>query len=132
MARGGISKPIGYETIWKDRKGRTRVKVKVEEGKRFVDKRIVVWKQYHPEDDLKGFCIIHLDNDPLNFDINNLAKVKKEIFLLMLNNKIYFNIPELNKTSILIATNMYESKKKYDRQVNSGKQEIRRNINPTR
>lgn len=111
MPRGGVRKPIGYETIWKDRAGRTRVKVKVEEGKRFIDKRIVVWKKYNPNDDLKGYCIIHLDNDPLNFDIKNLAKVKKEVFLLMLNNHLYFNDADLNKTSILIAQNMYKSKR---------------------
>lgn len=111
MPRGGIKKPVGYETIWKDRTGRTRVKVKVEDGKRFVDKRIVIWNKYHPHDDLKGYCIIHLDNNPLNFDIDNLAKVKKEVFLLMLNNHMYFNNSELNKASILTAEIMYEQKK---------------------
>lgn len=111
MARGGVKKPVGYETVWKDRTGRTRVKVKVEDGKRFVDKRIVVWNKYHPKDNLKGYCIIHLDNNPLNFDINNLAKVKKEVFLLMLNNHMYFNDSELNKASILTAEIMYEQKK---------------------
>lgn len=111
MPRGGIKKPVGYETIWKDRTGRTRVKVKVEDGKRFVDKRIVIWNKYHPEDNLKGYCIIHLDNNPLNFDIDNLAKVKKEVFLLMLNNHMYFNNSELNKASILTAEIMYEQAK---------------------
>ena len=111
MPRGGIRKPIGYETIWKDREGRIRVKVKVADSKRFVDKRIVEWLKYNPNDDLKGYCIIHLDNDPLNFNINNLAKVKKEIFLLMLNNHLYFNDSNLNKIGIKIAENMYETKK---------------------
>lgn len=112
MPRGGIEKPIGYETIWKDRIGRIRTKVKIEHGKRFVDKRIVVWLKHNPNDNLKGYVIIHLDKNTTNFDINNLAKVKKEVFLLMLNNKMYYNEPQLNKTSILIATNMYESKLK--------------------
>lgn len=112
MPKGGQNrKPIGYETIWKDREGRTRVKVKVEEGKKFVDKRIVVWKEHNPEDDLKGYCILHLDNDPLNFDINNLAKVKKEVFLLMLTNHLYFDDAELNKNGILLAEMMYKTKK---------------------
>ena len=112
MPRGGVKKPIGYETIWKDRAGRIRVKVKVAEGKRFVDKRIVEWLKHYPGDDLKGYVIIHLDNDPLNFKKENLAKVKKEIFLLMLNNRMYFDNAELNKTSILTAQVIYESKKK--------------------
>lgn len=112
MARGGVKKPIGYETIWKDRKGRIRTKVKVADGKRLVDKRIVEWLKYNPDDDLKGYCIIHLDNNTRNFDINNLSKVKKEVFLIMLSNHILFDDPELNKTSILVARNMYEAKKK--------------------
>ena len=111
MPRGGIKKPIGYETIWKDREGRIRTKVKVEDGKRFVDKRIVEWLKHNPNDDLKGYCIIHLDKDTTNFNIDNLVKVKKEVFLLMLNNNIYYKNAELNKTSILIATNLYENKK---------------------
>ena len=111
MPRGGVKKPIGYETIWKDREGRIRVKVKVADGKRFVDKRIVEWLKHNSEDNLKGYCIIHLDGDTTNFNIKNLAKVKKEVFLLMLNNHLYFNDPELNKTSILLAQNLYENKK---------------------
>lgn len=110
MPRGGIEKPIGYETIHKDRKGRIRTKVKTRNG--MQDKRIVEWLKYNPGDDLKGYVIIHLDKNTTNFKINNLAKVKKEVFLLMLNNHIYFDNPVLNKTSILIATNMYETKSK--------------------
>ena len=115
MPRGGVSKPIGYETIWKDRKGRTRIKVKTEEGKRFVDKRIVKWLEYNPNDNLNGFVILHLDNNPFNFDKDNLVKVKKEIFLLMLNNHLYFDDKKLNKSAILIATNMYEIKIKKEK-----------------
>lgn len=110
MPRGGIEKPIGYETIWKDRIGRIRTKIKTKDGMK--DKRIVEWLKYNPSDNLKGYVIIHLDKNTTNFDINNLAKVKKEIFLLMLNNKMYYENPQLNKTSILIATNMYETKQK--------------------
>ncbi len=110
MPRGGIEKPIGYETIWKDRAGRIRTKVKTKDGMK--DKRVVEWLKHNPNDNLKGYVIIHLDKNTTNFDIDNLAKVKKEVFLLMLNNKIYYDNPELNKTSILVATNMYESKLK--------------------
>lgn len=110
MPRGGIEKPIGYETIWKDRAGRIRTKVKTKDGMK--DKRIVEWLKHNPNDVLKGYVIIHLDKNTTNFDINNLAKVKKEVFLLMLNNKIYYDEPKLNKISILVAQNMYEIKQK--------------------
>lgn len=110
MPRGGIEKSIGYETVWKDRIGRIRTKVKTKDGMK--DKRKVVWLEHNPDDDLKGYCIIHLDRNTTNFEITNLIKVRKEVFLLMLNNHLYFDNPELNKTSILIAQNMYESKLK--------------------
>lgn len=110
MPRGGVEKPIGYETIWKDREGRIRTKIKTHEG--MIDKRIYIWLKNNPNDNLNGYCIIHLDKNTTNFNINNLAKVKKGVFLLMLNNHIYFDKPELNKTSILIAQNMYEIKQK--------------------
>ena len=110
MPRGGIEKPIGYEIIWKDRAGRIRTKVKTKDGMK--DKRIVEWLKHNPNDVLKGYVIIHLDKNTTNFDINNLAKVKKEVFLLMLNNKIYYDEPKLNKISILVAQNMYEIKQK--------------------
>lgn len=109
MPRGGIEKPIGYETIWKDRNGRIRTKVKIKKGEKMVDKRIAVWRQYHPYDNLKGYCIIHLDGDTTNFDINNLVKVKKEVFLSMLNNHLYFNNPKANKAGILIAKLLYKN-----------------------
>lgn len=112
--RGGVRKPIGYETIWKDRAGRVRIKVKVEEGKRFVDKRIVEWLKYHPGDDLKGYVIIHLDNNPFNFSKDNLAKVEKNTFLKMLNHKVYFDDKELNETSILLIKNIEETKRLED------------------
>ena len=110
MARGGVKKPIGYETIWKDRKGRTRIKVKVEEGKRFMDKRVYEYLKYHPNEDLKGYVILHLDADPFNFDKDNLVKVKKEIHLFMLHHELYFDDAELTKTGIQLATLMYEKK----------------------
>ena len=109
---GRAEKPIGYETIWKDRKGRIRIKVKVAKGKKLVDKRIVEYLKYHPGEDLKGYVIVHMDNDPFNFSEDNLAKIEKNTFLRMLNNKVYFNDKQLNKTSILLMKNVLEAEKK--------------------
>ncbi len=111
MPRGGVKKPIGYETIWKDREGRIRIKVKVEDGKRFVDKRVVEYLKNNPNDDLTGYVIIHLDNNPFNFDKDNLVKVKKEVHMFMLHHDLYFDDPKLTKSGILIAQMMYENKK---------------------
>ena len=61
MPRGGISKPVGYETIWKDREGRIRTKVKTKNG--MIDKRIAIWLDHYPNDNLKGYCILHLDGN---------------------------------------------------------------------
>lgn len=111
MARGGIEKyPIGHEVIWKDRPGRTRIKVKTATNT-FVDKRIVEYLKYHPGEDLKGYVIVHLDSDPFNFDKENLVKIPKEIHMFMLNHKLYYNDAELTKTGILIAQLRCELKK---------------------
>lgn len=111
MARGGIEKPIGYEVIWKDRPGRTRIKVKVAKNT-FVDKRVVEYLKYHSGEDLKGYVIIHLDSDPFNFSKENLVKIPKEIHMFMLHHKLYYNDAELTKTGILIAQLRCELKKK--------------------
>ena len=120
MARGGIPKPVGYETVWKDRNGRIRTKVRVADGRDYgkdrnmIDKRIVVYLDNHKEEnwkDLKGYCIIHLDNDTTNFSPDNLVKVKKEVYLLMLNNRMLYNDPYLNKASIMTAEYIYKIKK---------------------
>ena len=111
MARGGIEKyPIGHEVIWKDRPGRTRIKVKTATNT-IVDKRIVEYLKYHPGEDLKGCVIIHLDSDPFNFNEENLVKIPKEIHMFMLHHDLYYNNAELTKTGIIIAKTRYELKK---------------------
>lgn len=112
MPRCGIQKPIGTESVWKDRIGRVRTKIKVEQPNIWEDKEVYLYKKYNKDSNLKGYVIIHLDNNPYNFDKDNLIKIKKEIFLLMLNNRMLFDDRELNKVSILTATNMYECKKR--------------------
>ena len=108
---GRQEKPVGYETIWKDRKGRTRIKVKVAKGKKMVDKRIVEYLKYHPGEELKGYCIIHLDNNPFNFSKDNLVKVDKKTFHYMISHKqLYFDDADLNKTSLLLIENINKTK----------------------
>lgn len=102
MPRGGVEKPLGYEVVWKDRPGRTRIKVKVATNT-FVDKRKLEYLKYHPGEDLTGYVIIHLDNNPFNFDKENLVKVSKKIHMFMLHHKLYFDNAELTKTGIKLA-----------------------------
>ncbi len=114
MARGGIEKPIGYEVIWKDRPGRVRIKVKVA-PKKFAEKRVVEYLKYHPNEDLKGYVIIHLDSNPFNFDKNNLVKIPREVHMFMIHHKLYFNDAKLTKTGIALAELKCQLKKQKKR-----------------
>ena len=114
MPRGGIEKPIGYEVIWKDRPGRTRIKVKVG-TKKFLDKRTVEYLKYHPNEDLKRQVIIHLDGDPFNFNEENLVKIPRQIHMFMIHHRLYFDNAELTKTGILLAQLKCELKKKKEK-----------------
>lgn len=108
-----MKRPIGYETVWKDRPGRYRPMVKTKYG--MEDKRVVKYLEYHKKETrktLKGYVIVHLDNDTNNFDKNNLVKVKKEVWLLVLSHKLLFNDKELNKIAIKTAELMYLKTKK--------------------
>lgn len=119
MPRGGIEKPIGYEVIWKDRPGRTRIKVKVA-PKKFVDKRVVEYLKYHPNEDLKDCVIVHLDSNPFNFDKDNLVKIPREVHMFMIHHKLYFNDAELTKSGIILA-NFKVLLKKTQKKIKGGK-----------
>lgn len=81
-------------------------------SKKAIDARLYYYKKYHPEEDTKGYVILHLDNDKSNFAKDNLVKVKQRVWNLILNQHLWTNSKELNKTSILIATYQDESKTK--------------------
>ena len=81
-------------------------------NKKNIDARLYYYKQYHPNEDTKGYVILHLDNDNTNFDKKNLVKVKQRVWNLLLNQKLWSNNKELNKLSILVATYQDESKTK--------------------
>lgn len=77
-----------------------------------IDARLYYYKNYHPKEDTKGYVILHLDNDNTNFNEDNLVKVKQRVWNLILNQKLWTNNKEINKTSILIATYQDLSKTK--------------------
>ena len=77
-----------------------------------IDARLYYYKLYHPEEETKGYVILHLDNDNTNFKEENLVKVKQRVWNLLLNQKLWTNNKDLNKTAILVATYQDESKTK--------------------
>ncbi len=87
-------------SVWKDRPGRTRImalfgsKGKKQEARRYF------YKQYHPDEDIKGYRILQLDMNPWNFEEENLVKVTPKIMNCLLNNHLLSENPELNKLAI--------------------------------
>lgn len=85
-------------TVWKDRPGRTRI-MALHDGKH-EEARRYYYKQYHPNEDIKGYRILQLDMDPWNFKEDNLVKVSPRVMNCLLNNNLLTDNPELNKTAI--------------------------------
>ena len=85
-------------TVWKDRPNRTRV-IALYNGKH-EDARRYFYRQYHPDEDIKGYRILQLDMNPWNFDENNLVKVTPRIMNCLLNNNLLSNNVELNRMAI--------------------------------
>lgn len=70
--RDKIRKPLYNETI--DNRGIIYVRVA---SRKYQIKTRYVWEQYYGRKLSKDYVVIHLDNDKNNYDINNLALVKK-------------------------------------------------------
>lgn len=96
-------RPIGSERFEKD--GTVRVKVS-DEGtwqERWKPKHRHVWEQANgpvPE----GYCVLFLDQNPRNAQLENLYLVKKSVITRLNKNKMLTNDVELNKTAILVAS----------------------------
>lgn len=86
-------------SVWKDRPGRTRVMALLGGGKH-EDARRYYYKQYYPNEDIKGYRIVQLDMNPFNFAKNNLVKVTPRVMNCLLNNHLLTNNVELNKVAI--------------------------------
>lgn len=90
--------------------------------KKHIDARLYYYKKYHPQEDTKGYVILHLDNDNTNFSEDNLVKVKQRVWNLLLNQRLWTNNKQINQTSILIATYQDESKTKRNKRGKENKQ----------
>lgn len=86
-------------SVWKDRPGRTRVMALLGNGKH-EDARRYYYKQYYPNEDIKGYRIVQLDMNPFNFAKNNLVKITPRAMNCLLNNHLLTNNVELNKVAI--------------------------------
>lgn len=86
-------------SIWKDRPGRTRIMVLLGNGKH-EEARRYYYKQYYPNDDIKGFRILQLDMNPFNFNKDNLVKITPRVMNCLLNNHLLSDNVELNKLAI--------------------------------
>lgn len=70
--RDKFKKPLYNENT--DNRGRDYVRI---DTRKYQTKSRFVWEQYYGRKIPKGLEVIHLDNDKSNYDINNLALVKK-------------------------------------------------------
>jgi hypothetical protein len=92
------TKPIGSERINRD----NYIEIKLSESGRWKLKHIYIWEQVNgklPE----NHCIIFLDSNIRNFDINNLKCVSRAENLFLNNNKLRFNDSELTNTAVNVA-----------------------------
>lgn len=73
--------------------------------KDWEEARRYYYKQYHPNDEIKGFRILQLDMNPYNFKKENLIKVTVKEMNCLLNNKLLSNDAEYNKLALLTIKN---------------------------
>lgn len=91
------TKPIGYERIDKD----GYIQVKVSDNNFIPKQRLIYEKHYGSISDNE--CVIFLDGNKRNFNINNLALVSKAENLELTRKNLRTNDTELSKTGVMIA-----------------------------
>lgn len=99
------TKPIGYERITAE--GYIEVKVRMRKSKprsndNFEFKHRIVWRQTHGEIP-EGHCLVFLDGNKQNCELENLALVTREELSKLNKSKLRGNDPEVTKTCIAIA-----------------------------
>lgn len=90
--------PVGSERILRD----GYVEVKVAEPRTWKLKHVVVWEKYNGKVD-KGECVIFLDGNRQNCDINNLRKISRRQNAGMSRNRLWQKDKELNNTALNIV-----------------------------
>ena len=91
-------KPIGYERINVD----GYIEIKVKEPNKFKLKHRVIWEE-HFGTIPNGYNVIFKDRNKLNLDINNLALVSKAQMLILNQEKLIYDNPDLTEVGINIS-----------------------------
>ncbi len=92
------NRPVGSERIDKD----GYAVVKVAEPNKWKLKHITIWESYNGPVP-KNHCVIFLDGDIRNFNIDNLALITRAENLYLNRQKLRFNSKELTESAVNIA-----------------------------
>lgn len=92
------NRPVGSERIDKD----GYAVVKVAEPNKWKLKHIAIWESYNGPVP-KNHCVIFLDGDIRNFNIDNLALITRAENLYLNRQKLRFNSKELTESAVNIA-----------------------------
>lgn len=95
--REKIKKPLYNEII--NNRGKTLVRI---DNRKYQIKTRFVWEQYYGRKIPKDYEVIQLDNDKSNYDINNLALVKKGTRIYALFKGIELSDKDIIKTIDMI------------------------------
>jgi hypothetical protein len=92
------NRPVGSERIDKD----GYAVVKVAEPNKWKLKHIAIWEQYNGPVP-KNHCVIFLDGNIRNFNIDNLALITRAENLYLNRQKLRFNSKDLTESAVNIA-----------------------------
>ena len=77
-----------------------RPKIKVAMGERWQYLNRVVYEEAHGKIP-KDYCIVHLDNNPMNCDLDNLVAVPRSILMTMVGGDMKSECPQITQSAIL-------------------------------
>ena len=109
-----LTKPIGTESN-PDKNGLVRVKIN---EKQWAYKQRLIYEQYYNIKLPKDYIVVFLDNNKMNYDIDNLMAVPKKVALRTAGQDMFYKNKELTKASLLISAirlKAMESEKANDR-----------------
>lgn len=108
--RGRQPRPVGAESIKKN-----YVLVKIAQPNVWQQKNAYVWEQAHGEKVTKHDCVLFLDGNNRNFDIDNLVKVPRSIVAIVNNMRRPDDTPEILLAKIAIARLKHERVKRAEK-----------------